>query len=274
MAPEAMGIWRDLNADYTVWLERVQHFVDAESTNSWALGDLLVEGDDQFNMGNDIPRHLLIHPKNDGSGEYASEHISKFWPDVAQVTGTGTQTLKEKLKVSRAFPPDKRFVELSYTHHRYAAGYDRGLEYLQACIVPGGKPKPVDFLWALIRKEEHAQEDVIQSSKYLRFQVPEEMYAKLRDVSHYHKQNIPELSQKACLEALQQLLDAEARKISLALFGEYEEGRWPFKESVEETIKKVKKARKRRHRLGNNLVFSEQRRQIAHARWNRGDRVR
>jgi hypothetical protein len=264
---------RDIGADYEAWLKSVQHLVEAENSNSWALGDLLVDGDAEFNILEDVPRHLLIHKKNDGSGECYSEKLPRFWPDVARITGTATQTLKEKLKVSRAFPPGKRFTELSYTHHRYAAGYEKRFEYLQACIVPGEKPKPVDWLWAQIRKKEHSQKSVIQSSKYLRFQVPEKMYAQLRDVSHYYKRNVPDLAQKVCLEALQHLLDAEARKISFALFGLYEEGKWPFKSSVEETIEQGKKERKRRRRRGNDLVFSEQHRQIAHARWNRGERV-
>jgi hypothetical protein len=271
----------DMERSYGDWLAKGKALSDSHSNNQWSIGDWLIEGESEFDFAGIIPGHLLIHKKNDGSGECFSEKIPNFWKDAAAETGNAVSTLKEFVKVARAFPPADRVRQLSFTHHLYAAPYDRRAEYLAACVVEGERPKSVAWLDAHIQEKEGGPEieDEKPGAYHVRFPVPDEMWAKLKNLSKHYKTNVPALVQKSCAAALEQFIAEQAEVVSLQKFGFYE-GEWPFyrdstsfNKAEREKANKEKKSR-RRKRMVRDPEFSEKRRAAAHIRWMKsGERV-
>ena len=265
--------------DYSEWLARGRDLAQNHSGHQWSLGDWLLEGEG-FDIGS-IPGYLLIHKKNvsdDGTNQFASTKAPNYWRDASAEVGIPTPTLREYAYTARAWPKKKRFKQLSYTHHSYAAPYERREEYLRACLVEGEKPHCIDWLWKYIRIEEGEQKE-IESEKYLRFMIPEDMWAKLKNLGKWYGTPIPDLVQKACVDTVGQYLEEQARKVSLDRYGMYE-GRWPFYEPTEFNKVEKKKANKKkktlkRKRQLNDTTFSEKQRQGSLKAWqSRRDRMK
>src|SRR5260370_34605929 len=112
---------------------------------------------------------------------------------------------------------------------------------------------------------EEGEQKEIESSKYLRFMIPEDMWAKLKNLGKWYGTPIPDLVQKACVVTVGQYLEEQARKVSLDRYGMYE-GRWPFYEPTEfnkvekKKADKKKKTRKRKRQM-YDTAFSEKQRQ-------------
>jgi|SRR5271156_113685 hypothetical protein len=221
-------------------------------------------------------RDLLIHNKIDGS--YQQEKIPNFWKDAASETGTAVSTLKESAKVARAFPKKERFSQLTFTHHKRVIGFDlkKRRKYLMACLpaTKDGKPKPVDWLDKYIREQEGEQE-IEAGMRYVRFNVSEEMWRKLKQVAKYYRTSVADLVRKDCTAALAAFLEEQARRISLAKYDLYEEGQWPFYEEspYNRKTKAAERKQRRRAREDHDPVVRERFRSIATSRWNRHERV-
>src|SRR6266436_8429510 len=113
--------------EYTEWLARGRDLADRHSGYQWNIGDWLLEGEGQFDIIGAIPSHLLIHKKNvsdDGTNQFASTKVPHYWKDASAEVGIPTPTLREYAFTARAWPSKKRFQQLSYTHHSYAAPYE------------------------------------------------------------------------------------------------------------------------------------------------------
>ncbi len=270
--------------DYSEWLARGRDLAEGHSGHQWNLGDWLNEGQPYFDAKEfigDIPSYMLIgraHVGDDGEMHHSGVKIPSYWKDASAEVGIPVPTLREYSFTARAWPKEKRFKQLSYTHHAYAAPYERREEYLRACLVEGEKPHSIDWLWKYIRVEEDEQKE-IESSKYLRFMIPEDMWAKLKNLAKWYGTAIPDLVQKACVGTVGQYLEAQARKISLDRYGMYE-GRWPFYEPTEfnkvekKKTDKKKKTRKRKRQL-DDTAFSEKQRHGALKSWQaRRDRMK
>lgn len=269
--------------DYEKWLSTGRKLADGHSGYQWRLGDWLIIGENHFDYGA-IPGYLLLHKtnKDDGTNGFKAEKIPNYWRDASALVGIPVPTLKDYAHTARAYPKKKRFRELSFTHHLYAAPYEKRAAYLAACIVAGEKPHSIDWLWKHIRENEGEQKE-IESTKYLRFMIPEDMWAKLKQLGKWYGTPIPDLVQRACVDVVQLYLDDQARAVSLEKFGIYE-GKWPFYEPSEfnkaEAKKEPKKkkssrwlegktwrAKPRRTPRKNDPVFSESQRQGALASW-------
>jgi hypothetical protein len=254
--------------DYQAWLAHGRDLAEKHSGYQWNIGDWLIEGEGQFDPGK-IPSYLLIHKKNvsdDGTNQFASTKAPNYWRDAAAEVGMAVPCLREYAFVARAFQKEKRFKQLTFSHHSYAAPYDRRQEYLEACLVEGGKPHSIDWLWKHIRQNEGEAKE-IESSTRLRFMVPEDMYAKLRHLGCHYGKSIPDLVQRMCVNVIETYLEVEARKISLEKFDFYD-GRWPFDIPVAEPERKHKFAHRRTARK-NDPVFSEQMSQVSKDNWAR-----
>ena len=253
--------------DYNQWLAHGKELAEKHSGYQWNIGDWLVEGESSFDPQNfigDIPRHMLIgQPRTGADGEEhcPSIKIPNYWKDAAAEIGMAVPTLREYAFTSRCYPKQKRFKQLTYTHHSYAAQYDRRYEYLAACLTESGKPRSIDWLYKHIRENE-GEEKEIESTKYLRFMVPEEMWAKLKDLGKHYATPIPDLVQKLCVEAIDGYLEKQAEKISLQKFDFYEPNKWPFDIPVAEPVRVSKRKKKggytrRQARYKPDAVFSK-----------------
>jgi hypothetical protein len=254
--------------DYERWLATGRKLASGHSNYHFKLGDWLVTGEQHFDFGT-VPGYLLLHKitKNDGESGFKAEKIPNYWKDAAAVVDIPVPTLREYAYTARAWPKKKRFKELSYTHHSYAAPYERREEYLRACLVPGEKPRSIDWLWKFIRVEENEQKE-IESSKYLRFMLPEDMFAKLKDLGKYYGTAIPDLVQKACVGVVGGYLEEQARKVSLEKYGVYD-GKWPFYAPTEFNKVEEKKTKryKKERKIKRELKFSERRSQGSKKAW-------
>ena len=269
---------------YYDWLARGRALSESHSNNSWNIGDWLIEGDGLYNLENYISksdRYLLIHKKKSGEGGCYSEKIPNYWKDAAAETGNAVSTLKEMAKVARAYASDTRLKELSYSHHKAVVAYDRRLEYLAAClnVEPGERIRSVGWLQDYAARNEGEPEIHNFKACHVRFLVSEEMWEKLKQLSHYYKTNICDLVQKDCTAALEAFLAAQARKISLAKFDSYEEGQWPFYKDSQFNKRERKKAealgkqRRNRKRADHKPEVRAHGRAMAISRWSRNERV-
>jgi len=253
--------------EYLAWLEKLKAVASANTDTQWVLGDLLAEGQIEFdpqNVVGDIPSHLLISRAADADGARHSIKFSNFWKDCARETGFAVGTLKKCTTVALFWPKEDRIKELTFAHHSHATGYDRAKEYLQACLVKGDRPHTVDWLDKHIAK--CAGEKVIEEDgKYIRMPVSPERLGKLKQVAKYYRVKVPELMAKSFNRAIDELMEELARKISLAKYGSYEPGEWPFYQDPPH-IKKAKDAEKktrRTARMTNNRVQRERLKQTA-----------
>ncbi len=269
--------------DYDGWLARGKKLADKHSGYQWKIGDWLVEGDEFFNAKNfiDIPRHMLIGRARigaDGETEHKAIKVPNFWKEISDVIGLAVSTLKQYAQVARVYPK-KRLKNLGWSHHMFACTYERRYEYLRACLdVPEGqRPRSVNWLYELIAKEEgeNASEgDINRTKNFVRIAISDEAYGKLKDLAKYYGTDVAEIASVPFKAALEVFLDEQKKKVSLDLFGVYEEkGRnstWPF-DRIQTRRQKATfwKARHYKQRMmGDDLkTFSEAQARRARDSW-------
>jgi hypothetical protein len=263
--PEATSV-HAMPFNYYSWLERGKEICAGHDRNQWRIGDWLAEGKNDFDACDatqtfkEMPSHMRIsRPHRGAHGELHCKSIPapNFWRDASSETNVPTQTLKNLCRVALFFPPEKRFKQLSFTHHATAAGYDRASEYLQACLEftelereegSAKRPRSVAWLEALIEKQEgrNAITGADESFKIVRFMVPAATYQKLRDLSLHYRTKIGELVGNACNAAVDAYLEEMARKITMQWNGGYDENQpcpWPFTHGAQKPAKPKKTRR-------------------------------
>lgn len=226
---------------YAAWLKRGKTIAATMSKFQWAIGDWVVEGQDEFDVCfqplSHSDRHLLIQKKSvsDGGGaEYSASKVPNFWKTISDETGLTVSALKYYGYVARAFPDKKkRFKELPFNHHGAVASCGgKKYEYLKKCldVEPGAKPRSIMWLYAFIAQQEGGNAAAPFAPNLVRFYVPDAQYAKLKQLTKFLKTNVTDFIAKAMNSALEGLLEEEARKISLDQLGFYD-GQWPFEPS-------------------------------------------
>lgn len=201
---------------YDQWLERGKFLAAEHNNRQWHLGGWLNEGDDEYNVKNlGIPSYLLIgsHPPN-------------FWKDVSDKTDLAVGTLKCLSMVARRYPANKRFSNLSWSHHWACSAYERRYEYLEACLVPGEKPRPLTWLAAYIAEHEGSPEE--RETYSVPLYLPLNLIKKLKDVAKHRRKSVGDVAYDLCATSIFQFVQRQEREISLELFGVYEEGIWPL----------------------------------------------
>jgi hypothetical protein len=229
--------------DYVAWLARGKKLADKHSGYQWKIGDWLVEGDEFFNAKNyveGIPRYLLLRKSTDENGEacHKSIKIPNYWKDISDEIGLAVSTLKQYAQVARAYPKKKqRLRGLGWAHHAFACTYVRRWEYLRACLdVPEGqRPHSVSWLCALIVKMEgdNANDGHVNATKnFVRISISDADYEKIKELARYYGTDVAEIASVPFKAALEVFLQEQKKKISLDLFGFYEEtgkgSGWPF----------------------------------------------
>jgi hypothetical protein len=225
--------------DYVAWLARGKKLADKHSGYQWKIGDWLVEGDDFFNAKNfveGIPRYLLLKKSTDENGEacHKSIKIPNYWKDISDEIGLAISTLKQYAQVCRAYPKKKqRLKGLGWAHHMTVCTYARRAEYLRACMdVPEGqKPHTLSWLCRLVAKEE-GEETMGTGLNFVRISISDADYEKIKELARYYGTDVAEIASVPFKAALEVFLLEQKKKISLDLFGFYEESRrgngWPF----------------------------------------------
>lgn len=269
MSTETVIQTPDVFPDYEKWIERGRALIQSNSANSWNIGDWSIEGEAAFNVIQGIPRYVLIHKKNDGTGESYSEAVPNFWKMTAEVVGTSIGTLKTYKRCAQDYPPEKRFPQLSWSHHWEATvyGYDRRFDYLAACLKdlkPGERPRSVVWLSNHIMRCEGKPAE-IETTSHVDIPIPKDTFARLKDLGKYYQRTLPELVQQCCNEAIVKFLEKEAEKIAITKYGLFE-GRWPLGANAPKKL-----PRKRKH-YGDPVV-SERMRRMVITRWSRNQRI-
>jgi hypothetical protein len=225
--------------DYVAWLARGKKLADKISGYQWRIGDWLVEGDEFFNAKNyveGIPRYLLLKKATDENGEvcHKSIKIPNYWKDISDEIGLAVSTLKQYAQVARAYPKKKqRLKGLGWCHHMMVCTYARRQEYLKACLdVPEGqRPHSVSWLCRLIAKEE-GEETMDRGQNFVRIPVSDDAYEKIKELARYYGTDVAEIASVPFKAALEVFLQEQKKKISLDLFGVYEDSNrkspWPF----------------------------------------------
>lgn len=254
--------------DYSAWLAKGKALAEQHSGHQWSIGDWIAEGEDDFDKyGFDsLPRHLLIHEKGDGSGECTSTKIPNLWTDVEAQIGLARSTLKQYCQVARAYPPEKRFKELGWSHHMAVCSYDRRFEYLQVCIRESGS---VSWLYKYAAQQEGEPEETV-CCQFVRVPIPDVLWKELKDLGKHYGTAIADLVAKRALAGIENYVDEQAEKLSLELLGKYD-GNWVFDVlSAEKQQRNKKKSRsKYRTKIKRDVVFSERRRAGALESWER-----
>jgi hypothetical protein len=153
--------------------------------------------------------------------------------------------------VARSFPPKQRCAKISFTHHLVCAHYDRRHEYIKALLDEWKRRRAADSDARLPSVEwfvtyignQEGETTIKPGGSFVRFRVSPEMWTKLKQVSKYKACTVAEIVEEPLTEALEAFLVRAAERISLAKFGAYEEGQWPFVER-----KRAKPHTKRRRR--------------------------
>jgi hypothetical protein len=265
--------------DYNKWLAKGKKLADRHSGYQWSLGDWIVEGLTHFDPKNfigDIPGYMLLAKGRDENGEtcHRSLKVPNYWKDVEELTGLATSTVKQYAQVSRAYPKKKRLKNLGWSHHMIVCTYERRYEYLKACLdVPEGeRPHSVSWLCKLVAREE-GDDTMDRGLHCVRIPVTEEIYTKLKDLAKFYGTDIAEVASVPFLGALEVFLDEQKKKVSLDLFGFYEEkGRnstWPFQRIETRRQRAALSTRTRRATIKRDLVFSEEQSQRARASWEK-----
>lgn len=221
--------------DYASWLAQGKALAAEHSNRQWLLGDWVNEGDDEYNYKNlGIESYLLIgsHPPN-------------FWKDTSAETNLAVGTLKNLGLVARRFPPDKRIAELSWSHHDACAPYERRFEYLKACLIPGAKRHhTLAWLAAYIDKQEGDEGDPeARERRSVPLRLPLDLIEKLKDVARYRGKSMEDLVRSVCAKQVYDYVQQQEREISLELYGQHEDGRWPMDPKTKEAFQPKRKRR-------------------------------
>src|ERR1700733_1353998 len=225
--------------DYDKWHAEGKKLAEKHSGYQWRIGDWIDTGLTYFDPKNFIgglPGYMLLGKGTDEDGEtcYRSMKVPNFWKEVEAITGLATSTVKQYAQVARAYPKKRRFKNLGWSHHMIVCTCVRRYEYLKACldVLEGERPHSVSWLWKLVAKEE-GHEEATTGSNFVRIPVTDEVYAKLKDLAKYYGTDIAEVASVPFLGALEVFLDEQKKKVSLDLWGRWEEkgafSVWPFK---------------------------------------------
>ena len=213
----------DFNAKYERIIERLKPLAVNIGNHMWEIGDLLVEGDADFNVQNlGIPSYMLIgsHPPN-------------FWKQMSDTVGLSVASLKLYANVARAFPADKRLKELTWSHHLVAHIYEDRDKYLRKCVDDGmeewGKPNTIRWLEKYIEEQENCVQLASEPCRSVNIDLPLSMMRKFSDLAkHKFHKPVKEIVWEVVQPALEAYLSKMAYEISMYLF-EYHDGEtWPF----------------------------------------------
>jgi hypothetical protein len=271
--------------DYATWLARGKRLAHKLSGYQWRIGDWLVEGEVYFDAKqfvSSVPRYMLLRKATDENGEvcHKSIKIPNYWKEISDEIGLAVSTLKQYAQVARAYPTkSKRLKNLGWSHHMFACTYERRYEYLKACLdVPEGqRPRSVTWLCELIVKmegENASEGDVNRTKNFVRIPISDAAYEKLKQVASYYGTDVADIASVPFKAALEVFLEEQKKKISLDLFGVYEQrgkyAAWPFDNLVTRRQKAVFwEARRYKPRMmGDELKqFSEAQAQRARDSW-------
>ena len=213
----------DFNAKYERIIARLKELAANLGTYMWEIGDLLLEADADYNPQNlGIPSYMLIgaHPPN-------------FWKQMSDTVGLGVSALKSYAAVARAFPPAKRFKELTWSHHLAAHIYVDRDKYLQACVERGveeiGKPHTIRWLEQYIEEQENCVELPTEARRTVSIELPLAMMRKFSDLArHFYHRPVNDIVLEAAKPALEAYLEKKAEEISLQFFNFHDGRTWPF----------------------------------------------
>jgi hypothetical protein len=266
--------------DYDKWLAKGKKLADRHSGYQWSIGDWIVEGQAHFDPKNfidGVPGYMMLGKGRDENGEtcHRSIKVPNYWKDVEAEIQLATSTLKQYAQVARAYPKKKRLKKLGWSHHMIVCTYERRYEYLKACLdVPEGeRPHSVSWLWKLVAKEE-GDEEAVTGGNFIRIPVTDEVYAKVKDLAKYYGTDVAEIASVPFKAALEVFLEEQKKKVSLDLFGVYEEkgdfSTWPFQRfKTRRQRAALNKSMSHRTPIKRDLVFSEQQSQRARASWEK-----
>lgn len=208
----------DFNAKYDRLIARIKELAVNLGTYMWEIGDAIVECDADYNPQDMIagcPGYMLI-----------GCHVPNFWKELSDAVGLSVASLKLYANVARAFAPDKRREELTWSHHVVAHIYQDREKYLQ---------KAVDEKWTIRQLEEYInqQENCVQHptepSRSVSIELPLPMVRKLTDLAkHYFHKPVNEIVAEAVRPALEAYLEQKAQEISLEFFQWHDGQTWPF----------------------------------------------
>lgn len=186
----------------------------------------------------------------------------------------GTWSLKQFARVAAAYPKKKRFKQLSWYLHFVVCAYERRYEYLQACIGKDGQIHSGAWLDQYAEQMEGKKAACeINTPYWLRTNIPDELWRKLKDLGKHYGTRIPDLTSELVLKLLQEYVDAQARDLSLKLLDYHEPGMWPFDELEKKKNHKTKYTYKEPRRT--SAEYREKCRQGALASWEkRRDRIK
>lgn len=254
--------------DYNAWLQKGRDITQEHGNIQWNVGDWVADGRCAFDYKDIVGNlgHLALTKtvKDDGSTGYKGPTIPHFWKDVATETDMAVSTLKNLSRISLAYPPAKRYKDLSWTHHAEVAQYEKRYEYLalcfdeRSCLGPKrqGRPRSVAWLVAYVENIEGKTREISGLDSIVRFYVSPETYKKLRQVSKYYHTKISALIGTRCEAAVGTFLEEMAEKVSLARDGVYE-GEWPFEKLIDAGRRKRTTSNKtgpRRYKRGDAVA--------------------
>jgi hypothetical protein len=213
----------DFNAKYERIIERLKALAVNLGSYMWEIGDLLLEADAEYNVQNlGIPSYMLIgtHPPN-------------FWKQMSDTVGLSVASLKLYANVARAFPPAKRFTELTWSHHLAAHIYEDRDKYLRKCVDAGmeesGKPHTIRWMEKHIEEQENCVQHPVEAHRSVSIDLPLDMMKKFTDLAkHFYHRPVNDIVWEAVRPALEAYLAKQAYEISLRFFDYHDGKTWPF----------------------------------------------
>lgn len=215
----------DFNAKYDRLITRIQELAVNLGTYMWEIGDAIVECDNDYNLQDMLegcPSYLLIgcHPPN-------------FWKQLSDTVGLSVASLKLYANVARAFPPDKRLKELTWSHHVAAHIYEDRDKYLRKAVDDGieetGRPWTIRQLEEYIDQQENCVQHPTEPHRTVSIEIPLPMMRKFTDLAkHFYHRPVNEIVAEAVKPALEAYLEQKAQEISLQFFQWHDGKTWPF----------------------------------------------
>jgi hypothetical protein len=223
--------------EYHVWIDRLKVLAVNIGAHMWELGDLLLEGDSEFNYENlGVPSYMLIgaHPPN-------------YWKQVSDDVGLGVASLKQYAAVARAFPPEKRIKELTWTHHLVAHKFVDRDTYLRAAIEYPNAPHTVRWLEDYIDRMEGCVVLPKEELRSVSLDLPLPIVRKLRDLEQYYGVSAGDLIANAIKPAVDVYVEEQRQKLSMKFFDFYDDSTWPFGVGAQKLKEALKPKRRTKH---------------------------
>lgn len=232
-ADEAFLSMEDFSAKYERIIARLKELSINLGTYMWEIGDLLLAADCDYNpQDHGIPSYMLIgsHPPN-------------FWKQMSDCIGLSVASLKLYANVARAFPREKRIVELTWSHHLAAHIYEDRDKYLRKCVDAGmeesGKPHTIRWLEKYIEEQENCVQHPSEERRSITIEIPLDMMRKLTDLAkHFYHEPVKDIVGEAVRPALEAYLAKQAHEISLRFFDWHDGKTWPFGHEAKKTLGK------------------------------------